>query len=643
MYGGVILHSGEFAVSEIDLQIPGRGFDFAFRRTYRSQVVYSGVLGWGWDHTYNRRILKMPGGDLLYYDGSGRRERFKAKKSGDTITGYEAPKGFFVKVKKYEDGTIKLLHSDRFLEVFDSSGRLIELEDRNENRMEFFYNINGQLSTIVDTMERKFRLEYFPFEDAEGERMVDYKSGRIKSISDFSGRKVTYTYKEGSGDLEKVDFAGRVKEYTYSTDAKDIKLAHNLLTYTDPEGQQVVSVSYDTEKQDKVISIDRGGSSTSFACGGSASVTDGSGNSKTFIHNDKGNPTSIGAGGYSTTFSTNDDGLITDVTYPEGNSVSYTYGGSDEDKRSKGNLISIQENPGWRGSSDPDEFTRTTTFSYENYFNQVTSVSTPGGLSISNSDQDEQGNFRQVSTNIPGISYNYSYTEHGRLQSETGPFGLTGNYSYGNNGKGYLEQISSSYENESLSSDEVGNLTGYSSSRGVSSSYSVNEHGEVTSESTTASGSISPLSYSGNYTYNKNGLVTAASTSYGTGAGIIQNSSSYTYDRRYNLLSESESSRGTTSYAYDNNDNVTSISGPLSTVSFNYNSRDLISSMTTGGGTGGRTYSFSYDGNANMVSATDPYGHYTAYEYDGFDRLRRTIDPLSNETVLARGNFGNLL
>ncbi|MCK4764891.1 MAG: RHS repeat protein, partial [Candidatus Aminicenantes bacterium] len=394
MYGGVILHSGEFAVSEIDLQIPGRGFDFVFRRTYRSQVVYSGVLGWGWDHTYNRRILKMPGGDLLYYDGSGRRERFKAKKSGDTITGYEAPKGFFVKVKKYEDGTFKILHSNRFLEVFDSFGRLIELEDRSENKMEFYYNINGQLSTIVDTMERKFRLEYFPFEDAEGERMVDYKSGRIKSISDFSGRKITYTYKEGSGDLEKVDFAGRVKEYTYSTDAKDIKLAHNLLTYTDPEGQQVVSVSYDTEKQDKVISIDRGGSSTSFACGAGATVTDGSGSAKTFIHNDKGNPTAIGAGGYSTTFSTNDDGLITNVTYPEGNSVSYTYGGSDEDKRSKGNLISIRENPGSRGSSDPDEFTRTTTFSYENHFNQVTSVSTPGGLSISNSDQDEQGNFR---------------------------------------------------------------------------------------------------------------------------------------------------------------------------------------------------------------------------------------------------------
>ena len=55
MYEGVMLHSGEFVMEETDLRIPGRGFDFVFTRTYRSRILYSGILGANWDHTYNRR------------------------------------------------------------------------------------------------------------------------------------------------------------------------------------------------------------------------------------------------------------------------------------------------------------------------------------------------------------------------------------------------------------------------------------------------------------------------------------------------------------------------------------------------------------------------------------------------------------
>jgi len=57
IYSNVLLHSGEFVFNEIDLHIPGRGFDFVFARTYRSQSIYSGALGWGWDHNYNKRLV----------------------------------------------------------------------------------------------------------------------------------------------------------------------------------------------------------------------------------------------------------------------------------------------------------------------------------------------------------------------------------------------------------------------------------------------------------------------------------------------------------------------------------------------------------------------------------------------------------
>ena len=57
IYSNVLLHSGELAWDEIDLHIPGRGFDFVFARAYRSQAIYSAPLGWGWDHNYNKRLV----------------------------------------------------------------------------------------------------------------------------------------------------------------------------------------------------------------------------------------------------------------------------------------------------------------------------------------------------------------------------------------------------------------------------------------------------------------------------------------------------------------------------------------------------------------------------------------------------------
>jgi len=56
LYNNVMLDTGEFVYGETDLSITGRGFDFVFRRTYRSQVTYSGPIGWGWDHNYNKRL-----------------------------------------------------------------------------------------------------------------------------------------------------------------------------------------------------------------------------------------------------------------------------------------------------------------------------------------------------------------------------------------------------------------------------------------------------------------------------------------------------------------------------------------------------------------------------------------------------------
>ena len=66
---GTLLHSGEMSMAAVDLTVKGRGFDFAFTRTFRNQTVGAGPLGAGWDFSYHQRLRELPNGDVEYFDG----------------------------------------------------------------------------------------------------------------------------------------------------------------------------------------------------------------------------------------------------------------------------------------------------------------------------------------------------------------------------------------------------------------------------------------------------------------------------------------------------------------------------------------------------------------------------------------------
>jgi hypothetical protein len=43
--------------------------DYDLGVNYKSQVEYSGLLGYNWDHTYNKRLIENTGGSVTYTDG----------------------------------------------------------------------------------------------------------------------------------------------------------------------------------------------------------------------------------------------------------------------------------------------------------------------------------------------------------------------------------------------------------------------------------------------------------------------------------------------------------------------------------------------------------------------------------------------
>ncbi|MCP4157168.1 MAG: RHS repeat protein, partial [bacterium] len=533
------------------MSIPGRGFGFLLARSYHSQSLYSGVLGWGWDHNYNKRLLEMYGGDIIYYNGSGRRERFKVVKKDTKIVGYESPSGWFTELKKTEDGNFRHIYPNRTIEFFDTNGRLVKIQDRNQNKMEFYYNLSGQLTTVMDTMGRLYDFEYYEFEledndEGEVDACVKVTSGRLKTVTDPTGRQVEFTYDTTTGDLIKSDFEGRAFQYTYDSLKTNIKLEHNLVTVTDPKNQNSITLTYDDEN--KVTAQNIGGAAVGFVFNASAAtVTDSNNNVKTYSHDIDGHALSITENSYSTTFSyTPKDGQVSKVTYPEGNFTSYKYDSLNIDRLKQGNLKKTSQAPGSRGAV---EASKDTVFTYQNRFNIPDTITTPNGMTVNHEVNKESGNIEKSDVGFAGSSYfpattyssSYSYKDYGLLKKEITPSGTT-NYDYymastygGSDaeGEGYLKKINSPSGTQNFKQyNGTGNLVNYSNSQGISAQYTTNSFNEVTKEDISAAGSLSPMNYRGDYAYDDNGNLEFKATASGSPESSLNNNYSYTYDAR---------------------------------------------------------------------------------------------------------------
>jgi hypothetical protein len=71
------LHSGEYHYEETDLTIEGRGFDLVWRRKYRSRVVRSTLMGFGWDFSYNRYVTSTAWTGRFVFDGDSRQDDYR--------------------------------------------------------------------------------------------------------------------------------------------------------------------------------------------------------------------------------------------------------------------------------------------------------------------------------------------------------------------------------------------------------------------------------------------------------------------------------------------------------------------------------------------------------------------------------------
>lgn len=408
----ILMSTGELFVEEVDLGIPGRGFPFVFKRSYRSQYNYNGPLGHNWDFNYNQRLVvpSDPNSEnVLFCSGEARFDTYVSNGDGTFVI----PDGYYNELFLNADNTFTLRDRHGFKTFFDVSGRLTAQSDRHGNTMTFGYNGSGQLVKVVDTLGREIAFRYNAV-------------GRLKDITDFTGRRVTYTY-DLHGDLIRVrtpvvagtsngnDFPeGKTTRYTYSsgfdeTDPQFKYLNHNLLSMTDGKGQTYVVNAYEENPAsyefDKITTQQYGESNQAFTLqyqelnGGLAAqtdstvainrttLTDRNGNIKVYEHNRQGNLLTEkiqtnrnvnpeDSTEFVTTYTYNKHGELTGQTNPESDVLTLTFDIGNADRLQQGNLLSIVHTPGPRAA---DQTALTQSFTYEPIFNQINSATDARG------------------------------------------------------------------------------------------------------------------------------------------------------------------------------------------------------------------------------------------------------------------------
>ncbi|MCD8012064.1 MAG: DUF6531 domain-containing protein [Lachnospiraceae bacterium] len=196
----VNLNTGNFILDNQDMEIPGF-FPLRLGRFYNSMGTFDGMLGAGWNSSFERRLSKNPAYSLGRADASvvledGREEYFLA--SGDGR--YRPVSGTTSSLTHTEKGYVyRTLDGES--SWFDEDGRFVRFEDLHKTGFSLIYKENALARVEKDSGE------FFDF---------FYKDGnRLDSVRDHTGRACRYAF-EGDYLKRVVLPDGNTYEYTYN-------------------------------------------------------------------------------------------------------------------------------------------------------------------------------------------------------------------------------------------------------------------------------------------------------------------------------------------------------------------------------------------------------------------------------------------
>lgn len=673
--------SGTFVHHNTDLVIPGRGLDVTIQRTYRNKGEVNGPFGYNWSFNYAVRAKKLSSGNYLIVGDEGHEFIYHA--DGANSLGEKVYRSELYSVLvEHADGTLTLLKKDGARFEFHPEGTLKTLSDRFGNTLSFAYYQEGgvdvkvpilgktkyfltlssgiiardyQLIRITDTYGRQIQLDYYQAADG-------LRQGRLKQITDYAGRTLTYNYND-NGDLISAtspatpEFPkGKTTSYTYSSGQSSEALNHNLLSITDPKQQTYLVNDYDTN--DRVATQLFGSSTTTWVydpANPKATVTDGNGNVTEFTFNDVGNPIKekrftrgVRAGDpafYETTSEYNANSELTKRIFPKGNAITFTYSSDPF-----GDLLEERQKATATDPDGPSDLVMA--YTYEPMFHQLRTVTDPRGFVATNIFDYQEGN------NIAALATTLSLSE-ADVSARLAAAGIPMNLGDVNN-DGRIDQTmgrlikaqsptatvegSPQTSISLLSYNDAGQPLTYTDPEGHVTAFAYYPKNDPDGDGTPVPGQsqTTPIGY-------------LKSVTLGVGA-LDETITTYSYDAVGNVATVKDGRGAITQFQHDalnqlvkiisaapflyevrntydangnletvnvqnkNADNVEESGNPFFTVSQLYDDRDrLIEKTVEVDASKSITLRYAYDPNDNLVKLTQPAGNIMAFDYDERD------------------------
>jgi RHS repeat-associated protein len=690
----VNIATGNKFEKSLDLTISTPGIPLEFRRSYNSQIIFDGPLGYGWTYTYDVSlgvVQTSPTKRVRIWDSDGRALYFSQAQQTSTEILFGGESGVKDRLKQVISTGQYILRRKQgnLTYTFSSNGQLQTISDPNVNTLTMTYT-GGLLTQVSNNFGKSL--------------LISYNNHRIFSITDPNGKSILYQYT--NGDLTKVIYPDSNSiSYAYTnhnlTDKYDTNLnlvghwgydnSHRVITYySHLEGgvpQERIDLTY--QPGSTVVTRSTGATTFTTAVIDSINVvqqsngcsTCGSVN-KSFQSSSRLDLTQVtsidGANQYTTQYTYDNPansweqvGEVTQKTealgWPEQRTTSYTYTHRTDDP-----FLLTQSTETVKSVVNPQQ-NKVITFTYDNYGN-IASRQESGYVFING-----------VAT-AKTYTTAYQYNTLGQLTQINGPrtdvTDITTLEYYANtpdqgNNRGQLKAIVNALNQRTEFSnyDANGNVGTITDPNGVITQRTYDQRNRIktiTNQTTGAQtqyfydirGNLSylilPEGNQINFTYNLANKLTAIQDSLGNNIqyqydvegnrtheetrdpqGTLKKYLDYTYDA-YNKLKRIINPDNTyTEYTYDGRKNPTVSKDPKNnTTTYTYDPLSRIKQMTQPLST---ITLYGYDTQDNRASVTDPNANVTQYFSDDFGRKNQTGSPDTGVTDHLYDEAGNLL
>jgi RHS repeat-associated protein len=574
--------NGNMYLQQTDYRLPGVGEEINFTRTYNSMSSRSGLFGKGWSTGYDEVLVINSPTSLRLYMPDGRATDFVGDGSGSFVP---VQTDFFGQINRNAVGTFSLSFKDGRVHVFNGFGALLSLSDRNNNQTTLSYDGSGKLTSVTDPSGRSVSF-------------TTDTNGRILSISDTIGTIATYTY-GGGHELLSVFYADN-SGFQFNYDGND-----RLASVNDALGNVLESHEYDS--QGRALTSEKQGGverySLNYVSDSETDVTDALGHVTKYFF-DKSTSRNV-------------------VTRVEG--LCSCGSGSQSQTWTYDNNLNIL--------SHSNSLNQTTTYTYDGQGNQLTMTGAAGTTTTTYNQLGQP----LTATDAMGSTTLFTYNGQGSPLSITDPLNKV--TAFTSDSRGELLTITDARgQPTSFAYDATGNLITQTDALGHATQFAYDQRGRLT-RATNALGQATAFAYDGvgrvkkvtqadgtviSYEYDLAGRRTRITDA-------LNNSTNFSYDAAYRMTTLTDALGNTRNYAYDLMSNLTSMTDVLGrTTSYQYDDFNRLSRVIYPPNTTGATplqESVDYDAAGNVTSRTDTAGRLTSLQYDAANRLVRVVDP----------------